>query len=210
MRVFTRIEVLGGKQYLPKTGAGIVVFNHLGNFEAALICVMVKRLDMSGWVADKHRNNILVSALANPLDGIWLNREGTDITAIKLAQKYLRDGRVLGIAPEGTRSPTGALIEGKKGVAYLAAKSGVLIYPIAVTGSEFVLTAWKKFRRPILKIRFGKPFRLPKFERQTREKALQEGTDEIMCRIAALLPSEYRGVYSQHPRLKQILSEDAI
>ncbi|MEK6256589.1 MAG: 1-acyl-sn-glycerol-3-phosphate acyltransferase [Chloroflexota bacterium] len=210
MRITTRIVVLGGTEYIPKDGAGIIVFNHLGHFEAPLIYIMVNRLDMTGWVADKYLDNLLIRVLVKWLDGIWLNREGADVPALKRAQEYLRDGRLLGIAPEGTRSPTGSLIEGKKGVAYLAAKSGVPLIPIAVTGSELVVSAWLKLRRPSLKIRFGEPFTLPKLDRKTRTQALQDGTDEIMCRIAAMLPREYRGIYSQHPRLKQILSEDAM
>jgi 1-acyl-sn-glycerol-3-phosphate acyltransferase len=54
--------------------------------------------------------------------------------------------------------------------------------------------------------RFGKPFRLPPFSRENREEDLRRQTDEVMCRIAALLPPEYRGVYADHPRLHELLA----
>ena len=209
MRLTTRYELLGGEENIPREGAGIVVVNHLGRLEGPLVYILVNRLDMTGWVADKYKNNALVKLIVNVLEGIWLHREDTDFGAIKQAWKYLQEGRLLGIAPEGTRSKTGELIEGKEGVAYLAAKSGVPIIPVAVTGSESVSATWLKLKRPKMTIEFGEPFTLPKLDKHNRDEVLSEGTDEIMCRIAALLPPEYRGIYSEHKRLKQLLSSNA-
>ena len=57
-------------------------------------------------------------------------------------------------------------------------------------------------RRPRVQVRIGAPFNLPAIERKNRATQLQENTDEIMLRIAAMLPAEYRGVYAEDPRLK--------
>jgi 1-acyl-sn-glycerol-3-phosphate acyltransferase len=62
-------------------------------------------------------------------------------------------------------------------------------------------------RRAQVHIIAGKPFTLPPMPRQGREQALQDYTDEIMCHIAAQLEPQYRGIYADHPRLKQLLEE---
>jgi 1-acyl-sn-glycerol-3-phosphate acyltransferase len=125
------------------------------------------------------------------------------------AMKRLKKGGILVMAPEGTRSPTGALIEGRAGSGYLAAKTGVPIVPVGVTGSEdkVVFPRLRHFRRAIIVARVGKPFTLPPLKGEGREAAMQRDTDEIMCRIAALLPPACRGVYTDHPRLKELLAE---
>lgn len=209
MRLFTRFEILGGLEHVPRQGAALLVFNHLGHLDAPLLYMIAKRRDLTGWVANTYRKSSLVQTAVKWLDGIWIDRDGVDISAIRAARTYLKEGRILGISPEGTRSHTGALIEGKHGVAYLAAISGTLIIPAAITGTELVSKAWQRLRRPNLTIRFGKPFTLAPLERATRDKDLQQGTDEIMCRIAVMLPAAYRGIYADHPRLQTELSRGA-
>jgi len=119
----------------------------------------------------------------------------------------LQRGGVLAIAPEGTRSQNGALIEGRPGVSYLAAKAGVPILPVAATGTQDTLVKEQlsHLRKPHITVRIGQPFMLPPLQGQDRDAALQGYTDEIMCRIAALLPPDYRGVYADHPRLRQLI-----
>ena len=63
-------------------------------------------------------------------------------------------------------------------------------------------------RRSHIVARAGKAFTLPPITGKEREQALQDETDEIMCRIAAMLPENYRGFYADHPRLKELLEED--
>ena len=112
------------------------------------------------------------------------------------------------IAPEGTRSRVGSLIEGKPGVSYLAAKLQRPIVPIGLAGTEDsgILKNLRHLRKTPIVINVGRGFSLPPLKSNGREAALREDTDEIMCRIASLLPERYRGVYSSHPRLKQLLS----
>jgi 1-acyl-sn-glycerol-3-phosphate acyltransferase len=209
MRLTTRIELLGGLENIPPRGGALVVINHLGRLDAVAVYIFIKRNDLTGWVADKYRHVPLLGFIVRGLDGVWLNREGADRKALRWAIDRLREGWILGIAPEGTRSPTGALIEGKEGVAFLAAKTGVVIIPAGVTGTEKVWNTWKKLKRPKLTVRFGKPFHLPKYTKENREQILHQGTDEIMCRLAALLPEKYHGEYSQHPRVLELLQSSA-
>ena len=119
----------------------------------------------------------------------------------------LRKGGALGIAPEGTRSKTGALAAGKPGATLLAFKANVPIVPVGVSGTEHAMREILSFKRPHLTAHFGKPIYAPSLERENRDEILQQFTDEIMCRIAALLPEKYRGFYAQHPRLKELLKD---
>jgi 1-acyl-sn-glycerol-3-phosphate acyltransferase len=128
---------------------------------------------------------------------------------MRAALDYLRTKQgMLGIAPEGTRSRVGKLIQAKPGVAMLAEKANVPIIPVAIRGSEDAMRKILSLQRPKLIVRFGKPFMLPPMQRENRDVSLQANTDEIMCRIAALLPPEYHGYYATNPRLKEILSEN--
>ena len=120
---------------------------------------------------------------------------------------WLRQGNVFGISPEGTRSKTGALIKAKTGIAYLVDLTEAPIVPIAVTGTETMMKDLLCLRRPYLTVRIGELFRLPRLRESERSEDMHRHTDEVMCRIAALLPPEYRGVYAEHPRLKELLGE---
>ena len=114
---------------------------------------------------------------------------------------------MLGIAPEGTRSNDHQLIQPKTGVAFLAEKTDALILPVAITGTENGLSRMLKLTRPKLTVTFGEAFHLPPVDRKNRDADLQRNTDEIMSRIAALLPESYRGVYAEHPRVRELLGE---
>ena len=110
----------------------------------------------------------------------------------------------MGISPEGTRSPDATLIPAKTGVAFLAEVARVPIIPVAITGTHNGILRAFTLQRPRLAIRFGKPFTLAPVNRRHRDADLERNTDEIMCRIAAMLPAEYHGVYARHPMLKEL------
>ena len=112
------------------------------------------------------------------------------------------------ITPEGTRSKSGNLIEAKPGGIYLAWKAGVPVLPVALTGTEdaLVVERLKHFKRLDIKVVAGPAFSLPReVKGKDRDAAMQQYTDEVMCRIAALLPQERRGVYAEHLRVKELL-----
>lgn len=208
MRLVARVEV-HGIENLPSSGGFIAVANHLGRMDIPLVYHLLDRNDVILLVAEKYRKYGLVRWLVKKTDALWLERFSADFRALRSTLVRLKAGGVLVIAPEGTRSPTGTLLPGKAGAGYLAAKSGLPLLPVAVTGTEdaLVKSQLKRFRRLRITVRIGTLFQVPALEGRNREAALQEITDEIMCRIAALLPESYRGVYAEHPRLPEFLKE---
>ena len=203
--LLSRVQVYG-KEHLPQDQGYIAAANHLSVIEVPLTYCLINRNDVTGLVAKKHQKNALFRWLIDMMDGIWLSRDEIDTRAIRAARDHLRSGGVLGIAPEGTRSQTGALIEAKTGVAFLADQAKVPIVPIAVAGTWQITSEILSLKRPVIVVNFGKPFTLPPVDRNTREHDLQQNTDEIMCRLAAMLPPENWGVYADHPRLKDLLA----
>jgi 1-acyl-sn-glycerol-3-phosphate acyltransferase len=206
VRLVTRLEVQG-LDNLPALGSYMVASNHLGRLDPAIAYCILDRKDIIMLVAEKYREIPLVPWLVKQLDGIWVDRFNADMGAVRRALTRLRKGGVLVLAPEGTRSKTGSLVQGWAGAGYMAAKAGVPIVPVALVGTEdkVVKANLRKFRRSTVLARAGEPFTLPAMDGKDRDDALKAYTDEIMCRIAALLPPAYRGVYSDHPRLLQLL-----
>lgn len=199
-----RVELVGVEN-IPQEGGVLGAANHLGRLDGPFIYAVMPREDVSALAADKYKKNPFFRWVLDSARVIWLNRENPDPNTLKTAIQFLRNGGILGIAPEGTRSKTGAMIPGKPGVAYLATKAEVPLLPVAVTGTEKAFRELFRFRRPHLKLVFGKTFTLPPLDRKNRDESLQRNADEIMCHIALLLPASYRGVYADHPRFKELL-----
>lgn len=196
-----------GLENIPKRGGAILASNHLGRLDAPLGFCLLERQDSTSLVADKYKNRPFFRWIVDTTGGIWINREDADLQAMRAARDLLRQGGLLGIAPEGTRSKNGKLGPAKTGVAYLADKVDVPIIPIAIYGTEKALKELLRLKRPHLYVSFGEPFFLQPLDRKEREAGMQRNTDEIMCRIAAMLPGEYRGEYENHPRLIELLQE---
>lgn len=208
-RLLTRLEVRG-QENIPPSGACILAANHIDLLDGPLVYCLLNRRDATALAAKKHQRNTFYRWLVNATGGIWIEQESADLEALKQARQYLKNGGLLGISPEGTRSRTGGLIPAKEGAAYLASLSDPLIVPAALTGTETAIASLKRLQRPSVTATFGKPFRLPPLDRKDREGSLVRNTTEIMCQIAALLPAAYRGVYANHPRLKEILQESQL
>lgn len=204
---FTSFDVIGLNN-VPEEGGCILAMNHLSILDPPLVYVTMRGENgkMAALVADKYQKTPVISWLVNLFGGIWINREASDFQAIREARSFLQNGGKLGIAPEGTRSDTESLIPGKTGVAFLAHKAQVPITPIAVTGTENAFRELARLRRPNITLQFGEPFTLPPLDRKDRAGSLDQNTDEIMCQIAVLLPPKYRGVYTDYPRLHELLA----
>jgi 1-acyl-sn-glycerol-3-phosphate acyltransferase len=209
VRLFSRLEVRG-LEYVPSSGPYVAATNHLGRLDPLLAYYISDRQDIIMLVAEKYSKTAIGRWIVKQLDAIFVDRYNADFAALREALKRLKAGGVLVLAPEGTRSKTGALIEAWPGVSYLAAKAGAPIIPTALIGTEDnnVMDSLRRLRRPKVVIRIGEPFTLPPIPSNERDAALQAYTDEIMCRIAALLPPSYRGVYADHPRLKELLEDN--
>lgn len=205
-RLAIRLEI-NGQENLPPTGAYIAAGNHAGRLDAALVYHHLDRRDITMLVAEKYRRQAIFRWFVRNLDALWLDRFNADYGALREALNRLRRGGVLILGPEGTRSPHGALIEGRPGASYLAAKSGVPVVPVGITGSydEQVVSQLRRLRRPLITINVGESFILPPLTGPERAERLRQYTDEIMCRIAALLPPSQRGFYAGHPRLLELV-----
>ena len=210
--VFNRIArfEIHGYENVPKSGAFVIAVNHIGIIDIAMFHYVFDRFDMFIPVGEKWEKNAFVRWLARNLNFLFIDRFNPDLKALRKMIALMDAGNSLVIAPEGTRSKTGALIEGKPGVAYLAARSGLPVVPVAITGTEdkVILGNLKRLRKSPVTLTAGKPFTLPPIPRENRDEALQTYTDEIMCQIAILLPERYRGVYAEHPRLKALTLQD--
>jgi 1-acyl-sn-glycerol-3-phosphate acyltransferase len=199
-----RIESFG-LENIPAFGGCILVANHLSALDLPLIAKFVPRNDSTFFAAKAHQKIFWFRWLVNSVDGIWIDRTRADLEALRRARKMLRNGYMFGITPEGTRSTTGALVEGKPGAAYLVSIGQVPVLPVGVTGTENGLASLRRLKRLQMTIRFGKPFNLPPLDPRDRDRSLEANTVEIMCRIAALLPPKYHGEYANHPRLQELL-----
>lgn len=203
-----RLEVTG-RENLPTSGAYIAAANHLGVLDPVLVYYLLDRRDIILIIAEKHSKYAILRWIVRNLNAIYIERFNADMAVLREVLKRLRKGGVLVIAPEGTRSRNGTLLEGKQGASYLAAKAGVPVVPVGGVGTEdrLFLANLKRLRRTPVTVRIGEPFHLPPLPKEDREAILQVDTIEIMCRIAALLPPEYRGVYTEHSRLQELLKQ---
>ena len=193
-------------EYLPENGAVILATNHMSRFDIPLLGVTPTRPDIRPLVADKYLNYPVLRWFSEQAGAIWIDRSKADFTAFRQAIEIIKQGGCLGIAPEGTRSTTKELLEGKSGIVLLAIKTGVQVVPAGISGTETAVENLMRFKRPHLKLNYGPPFQLPALSRENREEELQKSTDEVMCRIAALLPEKYHGFYVGHPRIKELVN----
>ena len=205
MKLITDIE-LNGIEKLPE-GNVIVAANHLGRLDTAALLCILDREDIIMPVAEKYKDHPLYGAIGRAVNAVWLNRFEADYSAFRQILERMKEGGLLVIAPEGTRSKTEALQEAKMGVAFLASKSGYPVLPVAVTGTEdrVIVENLKRFRRSKITATAADLLYIDIPKGKGREEAMRQATDEIMCRIAAHLPEKYRGVYADHPRLKELL-----
>ena len=202
------IEVIDYEN-VPKEGSCVMAANHLGIIDVPFAFYALDRWDMFVMVGEKWKKVALFRWVGKYFNFVFIDRFNPDIKAMRQVIALMEEGQSLIIAPEGTRSRTGSLIEGKLGVSYLATKLNRPIIPAGITGTEdkVILDNLKKFRRSHFTVTAGPSFTLPPLPRENRDEALKQYTDEIMCRIAALLPEKQRGVYANHPRLKELLAQ---
>ena len=206
--LIARVEVRGYEN-LPKSGAFVIATNHLGMLDVTMLYYALDRWDVFVPTAEKWEEIPILKWAGKYLNFIFIDRFNPDLKAMRTMIKLMEQGNILVIAPEGTRSRVGYMGEGKPGVSYLAAKLNRPIVPVGLAGTEdkAVLNNLKHLRRTHITVTAGEPFSLPPLPTKDRDAALREDTDEIMCRIAALIPPKYRGIYADHPRLKALLAK---
>lgn len=187
--VNVRVE---GRENLPASGPCILVSNHINWKDPPLITIALDR---------SVRYMAKVQAFSYPLLGFILRATGAfpvrrgegDRRALVTALRVLGGGQILGFFPEGHRSESGALLRGKPGLGFLAARvPDAPLVPIAMIGTKQPLLRLIFGGHAVLRV--GRPFRLADLtaEERSNEQAI---TDAIMRRIATLLPPEMRGAY---------------
>jgi 1-acyl-sn-glycerol-3-phosphate acyltransferase len=206
--LFARVEVRGYEN-LPKEGSFVITTNHLGIVDVPIAFYALDRWDMFVMIGEKWRNVGLFRWVGKYFNFVFIDRFNPDIKTLRRVISLMQENNILVIAPEGTRSRTGSLIEAKPGASYLATKLNRPIVPVGITGTEdqALLSNLKKLRRSHIIVTAGPVFTLPALPRKNRDEALKQYTDDIMCHIAALLPEKYRGVYANHPKLKALLQK---
>ncbi len=196
--LIARIEIVG-QENMPASGPYILVTNHVSAWDTPVL-LLVCRHKIWALAGERHQRNLFFALVLGLGGSIWVQRGEVDREALRKAMAVLQRGEVLGMAPEGTRARgVYALQPGKTGAAYLATRTDVSIVPVGVTGTELIKEEIKRLRRARVRVVVGEPFRLPESGR-VRGARLDEYTEIIMRRIAALLPKEYRGVYGDRPQ----------
>jgi 1-acyl-sn-glycerol-3-phosphate acyltransferase len=188
-----------GREHLPRNGPLIVVANHLSNADPPLVV---------GWLTPALGRPMHILAKAalfvGPLGALLRSQGvtpvragGSDIEAYRAARGVLDRGDVLCIFPEGTRSKTGRLTRPKPGVAMLATRADVQIVPVGISGTDRFLPPGRTVPRlgARIDVRVGRPFRLQPDPSLTRRQAVEQASDEIMRRIAALVDERHHGEY---------------
>lgn len=203
-RLISRLEVRHPER-LPATSF-IGCINHTSYTDTFVLCSLawLVKQPLAVFAADSYRRYPPMRWGVVPLNVIWVHRGAVEPSTIKSALQLLREGCALGVAPEGTRSPTGTLQAGKTGAVSLALTARVPLVPIALENAR---TAWGSFwrgQRQRLVIRFGHAWLPPEPPRRDRSAAIEAYTEELMCRIAALLPASYHGHYAGHPRVREL------
>jgi 1-acyl-sn-glycerol-3-phosphate acyltransferase len=212
LHIIARVTVYG-MEYLPSNSTSFVgVSNHIGRLDPAFGYYFLRRRDIILLVAEKYYEHAWSRILAQSVNGIFVDRYNADLNAMREVLRRMQKGGVAVVAPEGTRSPSAALIQGWDGASYIAARSGWPILPVGVSGSDDkeVVQRLKHFRRLDVTLSIGPSFTLPPLNKKSRDEQLAEYTEEIMCRIAAELPPSQHGVYAGHARLNELLAEKAL
>ncbi len=193
LRLLARLEIQG-LEYVPDKGPYLLLVNHLHWLDPpALAVVYPHRAHL--FAAEKWEQHWLLGPFFRSLDAIFVTRGEVDRKALRKAMAILEGGGVLGMAPEGTRSKTGGLQRGRSGAAYMAIRTGAPLVPSVITGQEKVFPSLRRFRRATIRVVFAPPFGPPPIEGKASAGQVHEFSEEIMYRMAAMLPPEYRGVY---------------
>ncbi len=187
-----RLEV-EGMERIPGKGPAILAMNHISFLDPVLMVSLPERKVVAMAKAENMAHPIL-GRLSRAFDAFPVRRGEVDRRALRTAMEVLQAGGLLLIAPEGTRSPTGQLQQGRDGLAFIATRARVPIVPVGIDGSDRFKVNIRRLRRTPVRVVFGEPFSLETEGRADRA-ALARMTDEVMRHIARLLPPERRGVY---------------
>ena len=168
---------LTGKENIPAEGACIISSNHISARDPFYIAMRTMRHVYFMAKAELFKNK-LIARLITMLGGFPVNRGQSDLNAIRTSLKILKEGHILGIFPQGTRSRDNAQTQMEGGIAMIALRAGVKVVPVYVDGP------YRLFRKTALAI--GEPVDLSDFGRKCDSATIKLATERIENAIWAL------------------------
>ena len=197
LRILLKID-FEGFDNIPESGPYIIAYNHTSLLEPPLVLAFwpTQPEGLSGHdVWDRPGQGQMVKLYgATPVKRGEYDRQGFDVMTAQL-----KAGQSIAISPEGGQSPVPKLRQAHAGVAFLIERMDVPIIPVAVSGTyKGIVRDAFRGKRPEIKFQVGEVFSLPPIKGKGKEKreTRQKNADEIMIRIALMLPEKYRGYYS--------------
>jgi 1-acyl-sn-glycerol-3-phosphate acyltransferase len=210
LRLIFRPQV-EGRDNVPDEGPAIIASNHLSFSDSIFMPLMVKRkvtfVAKAEYFTGKGIKGWLTKMFFVGTGTIPVDRSGGRAAqaAIDTGLRVLREGRLFGIYPEGTRSPDGRLYRGKTGVARLALESGAPVVPVVMLNSDEIQPLGRILPRVRkVKIRFGAPLDFSRYAGMAGDRFIERAvTDEIMYELMELSGREYVDVYAQKVKAQQ-------
>jgi len=193
-----------GEENIPDEGAAIFASNHLSFSDSIFLPLMVPRrmtfLAKSDYFTGRGIKGRLTAAFFKGVGQLPIDRSGgrAGEAALRQGLKVLRRGELLGIYPEGTRSPDGRLYRGRTGVARMALEAGVPVLPVAMIGTDKAQPTGKKVPKLMrIGIKIGTPLDFSRYEGMEDDRfVLRSVTDEIMYELMLLSGQEYVDMYA--------------
>jgi 1-acyl-sn-glycerol-3-phosphate acyltransferase len=189
-----------GTENVPATGSAILASNHLSAADWIFMPLSLKRrvtfLAKAEYFTGTGVKGRAQRAFFSGAGQVPIDRSSASAAenAIQTGLRILREGKLLGIYPEGTRSPDGRLFRGKTGVARMALETGAPVVPVAMIYTHKKLPFGKKITR--VQMKFGKPLDFSRYEGLSGDRFVERSiTDEIMYEIMTMSGQEYVDVY---------------
>ena len=195
---------------IPREGPLILVGNHINFLEAPVVFPILDNPNVRGIAKIESWDNPLFNFLFNTWGIFPIERGTIDREAFRKSFEVLEKGQILAVSPEGTRSKDGLLLQGKPGIVALAARSKAPMLPVAFYGYENFWDNLKHLRRTQFRVEVGKPFVLNTDGASFSKEARQAATDEIMYKIASLMPEKYHGYYQNPDKVEYKYLIDAV
>jgi 1-acyl-sn-glycerol-3-phosphate acyltransferase len=194
-----------GAENIPAKGGAILASNHLAVADSLFLPLMVRRritfLAKSEYFTTPGIKGKLLKFFYGGSGQVPIDRSGGEASqaALNTAKRVLAEGKLLGMYPEGTRSPDGRLFKGKTGLARIALETGVPVIPVAMIGTDKVNPVGSKMWRPHkVIVRVGKPLDFSRFEGMKGSRFVERSViDEVLYELMNLSGQEYVDVYSQ-------------
>ena len=190
-----------GTEHVPATGGAILASNHLSAADWVFMPLSLKRrvtfLAKAEYFTGTGVKGFVRKAFFTGAGQVPIDRSSASAAedAIQTGLRILREGKLLGIYPEGTRSPDGRLYRGKAGVARMTLETGAPVIPVAMVYSRRTLPFGRKL--PRVEVRYGKPLDFTRYEGLSGDRFVERSiTDEIMYALMELSGQEYVDIYA--------------